>query len=334
MTTKSSGFIGLAVACLVLLAACEQVSEPVIDTVPKDPIVVYFAGESDAYLRSILDSYADTSGVQVIVRRGSAQLIVDDLIADDIIPPADVLITMSVVDISRAAEEGALRPLFLPAIKERTPAWLRDPDDFWIGLSYRSAVIAYGTNVADTAAFSTYADLAGADFRRQLCLSSSKNTVNRSVIATLIDSMGVRSAEIVVRGWVANLELPVFETEDELVGALRSGECQFGIASSAAVAKANAAGSAATLLFSIPVPAAFDIEAVGVARHARDPNGAVALVKWLFQASVQSKLAMATWSHPGVGSEDGSQETGTRNVGLVAWHEQDVAKLAERARYP
>ncbi|NIA28205.1 MAG: hypothetical protein GWP02_09125, partial [Desulfobulbaceae bacterium] len=216
MTIRSPDLIASLVASFILLAACEQAPGPDIAAASKDPVVVYFAGEDEAPLRRVLDHYADVSGVPVSIRRGSPQGIVDDLIADDVIPPADVLVTTSVVDISRAAEEGALRPLFLPAIKERTSVRLRDPDDLWFGLSYRAAVIVYGTNAADTTEIQTYADLAEAGFGGQLCLSSSKNAVNRSVIATLIDSMGVRPAEIVVRGWLANLVLPVFEKEDQL----------------------------------------------------------------------------------------------------------------------
>ena len=321
-------------ASLVLLTACDQTPAPDIDAASRNPVVVYFAGEDETHLRRILDRYSDVSGVPVIVRRGSPQAIVDDLIADEIIPPADVLVTMSVVDISRAAEEGALRPLFSPAIKDQIPAWLRDPDDLWMGLSYRSAVIVYGTNMADTAENPTYTVLAETGFSGQLCLSSSKNAVNRSVIAMLIDSMGVRPAEIVVRGWMANLALPVIETEDQLVDALRSGECQFGIASSSTIAKANVKDPGAALLFSTPVRASVDIEGVGVSRHARDPNGAAALVDWLFRADAQSELAKSTWSNPATGPEEYSQETGSRNVGLVAWHAEDAEKLAERARYP
>jgi len=334
MTIRSLRLIGLVGSSFGLLAACDQAPEPVVDTIPKDPVVVYFAGEGDAHLRGVLDNYTDVSGIPVTVRRGSPQRIVDDLIAGEINPPADVLVTMSVVDVSRAAEEGALRPLFMPAIKERTPAWLRDPDDLWFGLSYRSAVVVFATNVANGAESSSYIVLAETRFSGQLCLSSSRTAVNRSVIAMLIESMGVRRAEIVVRGWLANLARPVFETEDQLVRAIQSGECQVGIASSAAVAKANATGSGKTLSFSTPVPTFADIEGVGIARHARNPSAAAALVVWLFQADVQSKLAMATLSYPVIDSQEDSQQVGAKNVGLVAWHEKDAANLAERARYP
>jgi iron(III) transport system substrate-binding protein len=334
MTIKSRDLIAMLVASIVFLAACEQTPDPTIDAPSRNHVVVYFAGEDETHLRRVLDRYADVSGVPVIVRRGSPQAIVDDLIANDINPPADVLVTTSVVDISRAAEEGALRPLFSPAIEEQIPAWLRDPDDLWIGLSYRSAVIVYGTNTVDTPEIPAYAALAEAGFSGQLCMSSSKTAVNRSIITMLIDSMGVRPAELVVRGWMANLALPVIETEDQLVDALRSGECRFGIVSSSTVAKANAKDSGVKLIFSMPAPVAVDIQGVGVSRHARNPNGAVALVNWLFQANVQSELAKTTWSHPAIGPEEYGQEAGIRNVGLVAWHEQDVAKLAERARYP
>jgi iron(III) transport system substrate-binding protein len=334
MTIRSRRLIGLVASSLGLLVACDRASEPVVDTIPNDPVVVYFAGEDDAHLRGVLDNYTDVSGIAVTVRRGLPNRIVDDLIADEINPPADVLVAMSVVDVSRAAEEGALRPLFMPAIKERTPAWLRDPDDYWFALSYRSAVVVYATNFADDAELSSYTVLAEPRFRGQLCLSSSRTAVNRSVIAMLIESMGVRRAEIVVRGWMANLARPVVETEDQLVRAIQSGECQAGIASSAAVAKANATGSGKTLSFSTPVPTFADIESVGIARHARNPGAAAALVEWLFQAEVQSNLAMATLSSPAIDSQEVSQQAGARNVGLVAWHEKDAANLAERAGYP
>lgn len=331
---KPRGLIGVVAASFVLCSACEQSPQPVTEKAPEEPVVVYFAGEDDAHLRSVLDGYSEVSGVPVVVRRGSTKVIVDDLIADVVSPPADVLVSASVTGVARAAEEGALRPLFSQSIKDRTPAWLRDPDDLWFGLSYRSAIIVFGTSAADTAEISSYAILAEAGLNGRLCLSSSKNAINRSVIAMLIESMGVRSAEIVVRGWLANLALPVFETEDQLVDALRAGECQVGIASSTAIAKANSADSGATLRFSTPVPAYADIEGVGVARHARKPIGAVALVEWLFRTDVQSELAMATMAYPAVDGERGSQETGAKNVGLVAWHEKDAAQLAERARYP
>jgi len=333
-TIKLPGLIALLLASLVLLAACEQTPEPDINAASRDPVVVYYAGEDDAHLRRILDHYTNVSGVRVIVRRGSPKGIVDDLIANDINPPADVLVTMSIVDISRAAEEGALRPFFSPAIKEQIPVWLRDPDDLWVGLSYRTAVIAHGANMVDAPELATYAILAEAGFSGQLCMSSSRNVVNRSVVAMLIDSMGVKPAEIVVRGWMANLALPVIETEDQLVDALRSGECQFGIASSSAIGKANAASPGAALIFSTPVPAQVDIEGVGIARHAHNPNGAAALVDWLFQADAQSQFAKSTWSHPAIGAEVSSQEMGARNIGLASWHAEDAAKLAERARYP
>lgn len=334
MTIKTRRAIGLVAASMLLSAACDRAPGPVNNTTSEEPVVVYFAGESDAHLRIVLDAYSDMFGVPVTVRRGSARRIVDDVIADEIKPPADVLITSSVVDISRAAEEGALRPLFMPTTKERIPAWLRDPDDFWYGLSYRPAVVVFGAIASDAAESSAYADLADARFSGRLCLSSSRNAVSRSVIAMLIESMGSKSAEIVVRGWLSNLAQPVFETEEQLVSALQSGDCHVGIASGAAVAKANATGSGTTLSFSTPAPAFVDIEGVGIARHARNPRGAAALVEWLFEDDVQSKLATATWAYPATGSAEGGQQVGAGNVGLVAWHEEDAAMLAERARYP
>ena len=40
----------------------------------------------------------------------------------------------------------------------------------------------------------------------------------------MIDRLGVRPAELVVRGWLANLARPVFESESKLWAASETGD--------------------------------------------------------------------------------------------------------------
>ena len=94
---------------LVLLSACSP-EQPVTQT-PAEPVVVYAAYADKAYLPGLFERYSDATGVTVIVRHGDRESIVDDLIADNILPPADVIVTPSLRGMTRAADEGALRPL-------------------------------------------------------------------------------------------------------------------------------------------------------------------------------------------------------------------------------
>ena len=306
-----------------------------------DPVVVYAALEDDAYLQDLFATYTEESGVLVIVRRGAPADIVDDLIDNKISPPADVLITRSVTDVWRAAEEGALRPLYSDAVKEQLPEWSRDPDDLWFGTSYTIAVIVHSMADSELAGLPDFGALAQPRFEGELCLSSSGNPVNRAVIAMMIETMGERPAELAVRGWIRNLALPVFDTEARLIAAVAAGTCRLGIVSSTALAVAMVGEPQPDVRAFTPATTYADIDGIGVARHARNPEGAAALLEWMLAPGAQTALASGTSTFPANPSAKlpeelaavGSADVSDRNVGLVAWHADAARLLAERARY-
>jgi iron(III) transport system substrate-binding protein len=272
-------------------------------------------------------AYTKETGVAVIVRHGDAAAMIDDVIGNEITPPADVLITPTVRGVYRAAEEGALRPIHSTVLEQRIAQALRDPDALWTALSVRAAGIAYGPGVADLTEPGAADALADPKFRGQLCLSSSAETTNRTVIAGLIERLGVREAELAVRGWLANLARPVFGTEDKLWIALENGDCGLGLVSnlgSAFLANSRLADVRVHELLPLHV----DIEGVGIARHARNPEGTLALVEWLLSDDIQARHAGSMLAHPATHDYSGS-----KNVGVVAWHDEAAIKLAERAGY-
>jgi len=309
------------IAVAVLLAACTP-EEAAIET-PSDPVVVYAAFDDKTYLPALFDAYTKETGTIVIVRQGKAQAIVEDVIENDISPPADVVLTPSVRGVYRAAEEGALRPIPSAITAGIVPATLRDPDGLWAALTYRKALIVYDPEVVATEQVAGVESLAKPEFRGELCMSSSSNIGNLTVIAGLIDTLGLHDAELTVRGWVANLAREPFANETELLGAIETGDCGIGVISSQSAGEV--AGNLAT---HNPAPVWVDIEGMGIARHARNPDGAAMLVKWLLSNRIQERHATFVSSRPVIGDYQGD-----KNVSLVAWLNDDAIKLAERAQY-
>ncbi len=274
-------------ACLgafAFLIACTP--EPAIEEgPPPQPVVMYAAYEDRAYLPALLSEFTQETGIVVIVRNGTVPGIVDDVIGDRVSPPADILLTPSVSGVWRAAEEGALRPNYSEFVTANVPLWLQDPDQFWVALSYRHAVFVYDPEQIDETDLSTYENLASEPFRRKVCLSSSALSINRAVIAMLIRKLGLREAELAIRGWVANLAQPAFDGEEMLLRALESGECAVGIVSSDIAASTADSG----LRVYTPADAYADVEGLGVTRHARNPDGAFMLVDWLLGKNIQER---------------------------------------------
>jgi iron(III) transport system substrate-binding protein len=311
----------------ILCAACSADTEPDPAGPPPEPIVVYASYADRNYLPMLFDAYTRQTGVPVIVRHADPDATVDDLIENKITPPADVLMTPTVRGVARAAEEGALRPILSDAVVRRVAAPLRDPDDYWVALTYRDAVIGFDPDRFGEAEVGAVAALADPKFRGQLCLSSATLATNRTVIAGLIDRLGMRDAEIVVRGWIANLASPVFETEEQLWRATAHGDCGVSLLSNLGAAWVDNASESAVWL-TAPQPAYTDVEAVGIGRHARNPDGGRALIEWLLDEETLHRHAEMTLAQPATGAYSGPQ-----NVGYAAARDDEALLLAERARY-
>jgi len=312
---------GILVAAVLVLVACSP-DRP--ETGPaSEPVVVYAAFDDRTFLTALFDAYTKETGTIVVVRSGEPRTIVDDVIRNDISPPADLLLTPSVKGVYLAAEKGALRPIPPAILEQHIPPTLSDPDRLWAALTYRSVLVVYDPGAFTMDKIAGIESLAEPKFRARLCLTSSSNSANLNEIARLIDTLGQHDAELVVRGWVANLARPPFEADSQLLDAIEDGICAIGVVSS------QTAGAVAADLATIePVAAWADIEGMGIARHAHNPDGAVRLVEWLLSERIQKRHAASVSSHPAVGDYQGD-----KNVDMVAWLNDEAVKLADRARY-
>lgn len=282
------------------MAACDSGPVP-------DPVVVYLGAEQETRLAASFSRFTGATRIPVTVKVDDSDANTDDVINNRGTPPADILLTPNVADIWRAADRGALRPLRGTAF-DAVPPVLRDPDKLWAALDVRNAVIGISPEARD-GRVSDYGDLAKSEFRGTVCLSSVTLAVNRSLIGMLIEDLGIKPAERMVRALVRNLAATPFATEAELVDALRSGTCHYGIFSSSIDSEG--------LTRFAPDPLYLDIDGIGVARHAPQAESAQQLVNWLLdQRSLQEPAT-----------------SNGKNIGLAGWRDEDVTLLAERAGY-
>ena len=269
---------------VLLLGAC--------DSAPPARVTVYvpahFEEQATAWLRE--------SGLEVTVIAGDSRANTDLIVGKQDAPRADVLVTSGVVDI-----------WYGDAFKD-LPDTLKDPDGMWAATESRYMTIGTAPGL-DILASLDLQKLAAPELSAQVCLSTSVLEDNRALIAMLIAEFGNRPAERIVRGWVRNLAAAPFASEEELIGALRSGDCRYGIISSAA----DAAGIDRIDLAS----RYYNIQGVGVARHAQNPEAAQQLLNWM--------LAQGSW--------DDLPASNSRNVGQAGWYEDEARLLAERAGY-
>ena len=273
---------------------------------PPEPVVVLAASGLESWLADSFAAFTKETGIPVAPQWGVSSDQVDALV-NDTGSEVDILITDNVMDAWRAADRGALRPIQSAALSDQ-PEFLRDPDGFWAAIqSFSFAVMHDGTERRPEFALS---DLGGPELAGQLCTLTSASPPYRSLLAFLIDDMGVKEAERLVRRWVRNLAAPPFATEAALLDAIRSGVCRYGV-----VRFRAEAGVTPPLI----EPRFADIAAIGVGRHARSAESAQQLADWFLQTQTVVYY--------------GSGASTPKPVHRLGWRDEEARLLAERAGY-
>ena len=290
----------IALCSALLLLSCDSGPAPA-------PIVVYAVGDNEEGFTANLAEFTDDTRIGVTLVFSKSSKNVDLVINNSGSPTADVLMTNNVADIWRAGDEGALRPIQSAAFDAADPL-LNDQEGLWAAIDVRFHAIATRSEAIEPIVAS-YDQLASPELHGRICLSSSKLHVNRSLLAMFIGDRGLKETERLVRGWKRNLAASPFPNEEELLDALRSGTCDYAIVGLRAVND--------EFVHFTPDPSYIDIDAIGVARHARNPGGAQRLVEWFL---VNRPVRIE-------GRDD------RQNVGNAGWRDEDARLLAERAGY-
>lgn len=144
--------------------------------------------------------------------------------------PADILITVDVGRLWAAENAGLFGAVDSELLNARIPAHLRHPDGLWFGFSTRARVIVYNTDLIDPDKLTRYEDLAKKRWRGKVCIRSSGNIYNLSLLAGMIEHKGAEKAEKWARGVVENFARDPQGGDTDQIRAVASGECSIGVA--------------------------------------------------------------------------------------------------------
>ncbi|MFV0512224.1 MAG: Fe(3+) ABC transporter substrate-binding protein [Jhaorihella sp.] len=181
--------------------------------------------------------FEDATGITINRIEGKADELSARMQAEGANSPADVLLTVDTSRLARAKEMGLLQPIESAILEQRIPEKLRDKDNQWFGLSQRARIIFFDKNdVTDPP--QTYADLADPKYKGMICIRSSTNTYNQTLLASIVTHEGVDAARKWAQGVVDNMaRAPQGGDTDQLRG-LVSGECEIAVSNTYYFARA------------------------------------------------------------------------------------------------
>jgi iron(III) transport system substrate-binding protein len=195
------------------------------------------AGDLNVYSARHYDSdellyqrFTEQTGIRVRVLQADSDQLIQRIRREGAASPADVLLTVDAGRLWRAEEAGVLAPLQSEVLAARVPAHLRHPDGLWFGFSTRARVIFYNPEQIDVESVQRYEDLAEPRFNRRICVRSSGNVYNQSLLASLIAAHGAEAALAWTQGLVANLARPPQGGDTDQIRGVAAGECDIALA--------------------------------------------------------------------------------------------------------
>ena len=139
--------------------------------------------------------------------------------------PADVLVTVDAGRLWRAEQLGFFQPVKSAVLDARIPANYREPSGQWFGFSLRARVIAYNRAKVKAAELPSYESLAEPKWKGRVCMRSSTNIYNLSLMGAMIDHLGEARAEQWAQGVKNNLARDPKGGDTDQLKSVAAGEC-------------------------------------------------------------------------------------------------------------
>ena len=308
-----------------------------------------YSARQEALILPLLEKFEAETGIDVKLITGKADALLQRLESEGRSSPADVLITVDAGRLQRAKEAGVLQPVDSAVLKRRIPGHLRDADDTWFGLSQRARVIFYARDKVDPAELSTYEALADDKWKGRICIRSSGNIYNQSLVASMIESMGSEATEAWARGLVANFARKPAGGDTDQLRAAAAGLCDIAIANTyyygRLVNSDKEADREVAAKLGLFWPnqqgrgAHVNVSGAGLARHAPNAEAAVKLLEFLVSDESQAWYAEVNNEYPVVESAPisatlqnwGDFKSDSLNLTRLGENNRAAVKLMDRA---
>ena len=308
-----------------------------------------YSARQEVLIRPLFDAFEAATGITVNVVSGKADALLQRLAREGVNSPADVLLTVDAGRLVRAKQAGLLQAVYSDVLAANVPAQYRDPENTWFGLSVRARPIVYATARVEPGALSTYEALAGAAWRGRVCVRSSNNIYNQSLLAAMIHHLGPEKTEAWARGLVANFARKPQGGDRDQIRAVAAGECDVALVNTYYLARLATSKREAEREVAAQVAIFWpnqegrgvhvNVSGAGVTASAHNRENALRLIEFLSGDVAQRLYAGAVYEYPvkpGVVAAEivaswGPFKADAINLSVLGENNAEAVRIADRA---
>lgn len=332
----------------ILFATVAAVALPAAQAAAKE--VNIYSYRQAVLIKPLLDSFEKATGIKpnvVFLKKG----MMARLKAEGANSPADVILTVDAARLIQLDEQGAFQPVAPKALTAAVPAQYRHPKGHWFGLTVRGRPIFYNPSKVKPGDLSTYEALADKKWKGRICIRSSSNVYNQSLIASIIAANGLEKAQAWANAFTKNFARKPAGGDRDQLRAVAAGECDVAIANTyyfAGMATSKKAADrktvAAVKLFwpnQAGRGAHVNISGAGVAKHAKNKANAIRFIEFLASKPAQEIYARIVKEYPvrkdvqpsKVVADFGEFKADPVALSTLAKNQKEAVRVADRANW-
>ncbi|MFT4993650.1 MAG: iron(III) transport system substrate-binding protein [Paraglaciecola sp.] len=267
-----------------------------------------YSARKEALIKPLLDRFTQQTGISVNMVTGKADTLITRLRSEGKYSPADLLISTDVGRLHRAKQQDLTQAVDSEFLNLNIASNYRDPDKHWFGLTLRARPIMYAPDRLDPAGLLRIEDLSDEKWRGRICVRSSSNIYNQSMVAALIEQLGEAATEAWVVSFVGNFARPPKGGDRDQIKAVAAGQCDIAIANTYYLAGMLTDKDQSTREVAQKVKvlwpnqddrgAHVNISGAAVAKYAPNKEAAITLLEYMMQQEPQEWYAQTNHEYP------------------------------------
>ena len=340
-TRLISGFI-----CLSLISTASSIA----NAADSGEVNLYSA-RKEQLIKPLLDKFTEQTGIKVNFVTAGADALLKRLQTEGQNSPADLFITTDAGRLNRAQQEGVLQSIMSDVLDKAIPENLREPEGFWYGLSQRARPIFYVKGKLKPEELSTYEALADEKWKGRICIRSSNNIYNQSLVASMLAHDTKENVEAWAKKFVANFAKPPKGGDRDQIKAAAAGQCDIAIANTyyygamitnTKDSKEKEAAEAVAIFWPNQGEGRgthVNISGIGLTKSAKNEEEALKLMEFLVSKESQKWYADVNQEYPVIADVEwsdllkswGQFKADTLNLAKLGELNSEAVKLMDRA---
>jgi len=267
-----------------------------------------YSGRKAKLIKPLLDKFQYQTGIKVNLVTAKSDALIKRIESEGKSSPADIFITVDAGRLDRAKKLDLLQSIDdLPITKEISRSYI-DKDNKWIALSKRIRTIIFSKENIKTNDIKNFEDLAKNEWKQRICVRSSNNIYNQSLVASLIANLGEKNAEKIIKRVVENFARKPSGNDRAQIKAVAKNKCDIAIVNhyyylimltSKDVTEIEAANKVGLMFLNQEGRGAHvNVSGIGITKYSKNLENARKLITFLLSKESQEWYATMNYEYP------------------------------------